>query len=106
MMKGKTLVKAMESLKNIAVGLIGLTATIVFGYIFLGSLYGVATNGTLSTIDATWNTSLNSSSSTWLGVFDDISPQATLIIGFVGLVVVVLLFGAWLFGKKKKGDVM
>ena len=97
MIELKSLTDGLKIAMNMLKLLISIGAVGIIGYLVLGGMAGVATNGTITIIDTRFNDSLNS---TWitevLDFMDDIPDAIQIVVGLIGLVVLVAVFKNWL----------
>lgn len=106
-LSGKTLTKGMLILVGILVSMVTLGAVGTLGPLIVGAIQNFALDGSVNvTTEAV--TAINSTGNSIIGLFSKVVAPATLIIGLVGLVVLLSVFGfdkifSNMFGGKKKG---
>ena len=99
----KGLVNGMNVIKVLLLALLSVITIAIVTYIVTGSLFGVATNGTITVMDKLVNESLNSSRSDWTDLIEQFPPAVRIVIGLIAVAVIFAVFGYFIWGKGGKG---
>jgi len=101
------IMKAMSTIQGVVMALTGIVVTLIVGLLVGGATVDIGTSGDITVSDG-FNSVLSAQDTQLSGYFSTTSSAIGTAVGLVGLVVLLAVFGYFIFqkGRKGKGNLM